>query len=737
MEEKWLDRKLLPLALVVSGILLLVIATMDSLTRYELALAPFYLLPIALAAWFGGYRWGTLGASLALATWLVADRISGHVYSRPLYAFWSGADRGMAFFAFMIAVVWLSQSQRRLQESNRALQKSEQHFWSLFNNSDVAMFRSRLNGSETLECNEKFLEVVGRTRDEVIGSPTVLLWEKPQAREQMVRQLIAEGRVTDLEFGMVRPSGEVRRCMTSLRLFSQDGVVEGLIQDITERKQAEEALSASEEKFSKTFRSAPILAALSCFENGQLIDVNDLYCQILGFTREELIGRTTIELGIVHQDERERMLGIVEEIGRAKNIEHELYTKNGQRIPCLFSGETFSIGEQKILISMVTDITELRRVEQHERNLEAQLQQSQKMESLGTLVAGVAHNINNVLSVIMGMASLREDSATEPCDKEAYQIIGKVCKRGRDVVKSLIRFAKPDITNQGPFEVHSLIKEVCALLDRTIRNQVKIIESFSEDSLWINGDAGSINHVLVNLCLNAVDAMPNGGTLTLRTTVKEENWVEVTIEDTGIGMTPEVLVHVMEPFYTTKEVGKGTGLGLSMTYGVVKAHGGTIDIASKVGMGTTVRLLFPRVATPISKETVDVPAPTLKLKRVLLVDDEEDVRFLMTRMLRTAGIEEVETTSTGEEALETLLEGELPDVLILDQNMPGITGVQLMARVRDRYPDLPILFSSGQPDIESWEILKQRRVAVISKPFTMEEILAKLAQFAHGPIPGQ
>jgi CheY-like chemotaxis protein len=188
----------------------------------------------------------------------------------------------------------------------------------------------------------------------------------------------------------------------------------------------------------------------------------------------------------------------------------------------------------------------------------------------------------------------------------------------------------------------------------------------------------------------------------------------------------------MEPFFTTKDASTGAGLGLSLVYGVVKANGGTIDIVSRAGMGTNVRLRFPRIPAPVESEAAThEPGLPLKLRKVLLVDDEEDVRFLMTRMFKKAGVGEVETAANGEEALEKLLSGELPDVLILDQNMLGMTGVQVMARVRDRYSDLPILFSSGPPDIESWETLKQPKVGVISKPFTMEEIQAKLALLFH------
>ena len=361
--------------------------------------------------------------------------------------------------------------------------------------------------------------------------------------------------------------------------------------------------------------------------------------------------------------------------------------------------------------------------------------QAEKLESLGTLVAGVAHNLNNVLAIAMGTASLREDFVTEPADREAYRSISGVCLRGREVVKALIHFAQPTLVTQAPFELNSLIQEVCAVLESTTRNRIKIIESLSEESLWINGNSGDINQILVNLGVNSLEAMPDGGILTFRTVILEGNWAEVSVEDTGSGMTPEVLARVMEPFFTTREVGKGTGLGLSMTYGVVKAHGGTINIASQPGKGTTVRLKFARIPAPI--QTKLAPANTtvqsLASMKVFLVDDDEDVRFLMTRMLKKAKVNQVKTFAGGKEVLEIIHLGELPDLIILDQNMPGMNGIQTMEQIRRQHPEMPILFSSGQPDIEEWDCFKLPMVGVISKPFTVDELQTKLALFSHQP----
>jgi CheY-like chemotaxis protein len=293
-----------------------------------------------------------------------------------------------------------------------------------------------------------------------------------------------------------------------------------------------------------------------------------------------------------------------------------------------------------------------------------------------------------------------------------------------------MQFARPTLSSQVPFDLHALIREVCDLLGNTTGHRIRILEAFVEEPLWVSGDAGTINHSVMNLCINAIDAMPRGGTLTLRTAVPEAGWAEVSVVDTGEGMPPEVLAHVLEPFFTTKDVGKGTGLGLSMTYGVIKDHGGTMDISSAPGQGTTVTLRLPRIAAPSRSERSCAPAPSLGAMKVLLVDDDEDVRILTERMLRNAAVRQVRSVSGGEEALASLRSGDTPDLVILDQNMPGLDGVQTLALIREIHPALPILISSGQPGIQDWECFKTRNVFVISKPYSMDEILAKLAQVA-------
>lgn len=559
-------------------------------------------------------------------------------------------------------------------------------------------------------------------------------------------QLVEDGRVS-LEVQLRRKDGSIFWVALDAVKIDENQLL-AFCKDISERKQAEVQLRQAQNQIQKEI--ALKAAIVDCSDDAIIGKTLDGYVtswnrgaeQIFGYSEMEMIG--TSILRIVPSDrtaEEETVLASIRSGRLIQHYETERVRKDGKLIPVSLSVSPIRDNNGEIIgaSKIVRDTTERKRAEENQRLLEAQLQQTQKLKSLGTLVAGVAHNINNVLSIIMGTASLREDGAAQPSDGEAYQIIRKACNRGREVVNSLIHFAQPAVKARAPFELNNLINDVCALLETTSRNQIKIEKWLIEDPLWINGSAGDIDHILVNLGINSLDAMPDGGILTFRTNLLEGNWVEVSIEDNGTGMTPEVLASVLDPFFTTKEVGQGTGLGLSMTYGIVKAHGGTIDIASQPGQGTQVKVRFPRIQAPaVESEPAPVIAPMLSLNpmKVFLVDDDEDVRFLMHRMLKKAGVHQVKVFPGGKEMLEVLSLEELPDLIILDQNMPGLTGSQTMERIRALHPEMPILISSGQPGIREWDRFKLPKVAVISKPFTFDEIQAKLAQFAWVPRAG-
>jgi two-component system, cell cycle sensor histidine kinase and response regulator CckA len=385
----------------------------------------------------------------------------------------------------------------------------------------------------------------------------------------------------------------------------------------------------------------------------------------------------------------------------------------------------------KLVATPASAELERRETERERHKLEERMNQVQRLEALGFLAAGTSHNMNNVLAAILGLASARETVATDEKDRDAFRVICKACERGRGVLDSLLHFARPQLTTCAPVNVNSVLGDLRYILEHTTRMRISVIEQFSEEPVWILGDVGSISHALMNLCINAVNAMPEGGLLTLRTAARGDDWVEVSVEDEGEGMAPEVLMHALEPFYTTKPEGEGTGLGLSMTYGVVKAHGGTLDISSHPGQGTLIQIRLPRIPAPVQAEPPSEAAQPAGPLQILLVDDDELVRVSTVEMLETAGCRATPVRG-GQEALDSLASGAVPDIVLLDLNMPGMDGTETLQRLRALYPELPVLIVSGQPGIEERACFKQPHLGVVPKPFTMKELLSKIAQFTAG-----
>ena len=405
--------------------------------------------------------------------------------------------------------------------------------------------------------------------------------------------------------------------------------------------------------------------------------------------------------------------------GVVQEIHYSLPLREGVRY---FEARVAPCTEDTV-ISIVRDVTERKQSEEEQHRLLERMHQVQRLEALGVLVAGVSHNLNNVLSAIMAAAELQEMRTSDPKDLETYRIINTACLRGRDVVRSLTHFARSTLVVQVPIDLHALLQEVKALLVNVTLNRLKIVEEFYPEPLWIMGDPGSLNHAIMNLCINSMDAMPHGGTVTFKTNYADPpGVVALEVVDTGEGMDPEVLSRAIEPFYTTKAVGKGTGLGLSMTHGVIKAHQGTMSISSSPGLGTIIELSIPRIPAPVPTQASIHQTMVMESLDILLVDDDYDVRYLVSRMLTRAGMR-VNSALCGEDALDLLRTGPLPDLIILDQNMPGMDGAQTLDQIRRVHPTLLVLISSGQPDIDEWECFKQPHTAVINKPFEIKELL--------------
>ncbi len=395
-------------------------------------------------------------------------------------------------------------------------------------------------------------------------------------------------------------------------------------------------------------------------------------------------------------------------------------------------------GPARLIVSH-TDITDLKLAEERRLQLERLLLRSQKMESLGSLAGGVAHDMNNVLGSVLGMASMHQELQPpgSPVHK-AFSIIAQASHRGVDLVRRLLDFARRDLAE--PIEVHlnALIQEEVQMLEHTTLGQVHFALDLERDLRTIWGDPSALVHTIMNLCINALDAMPGGGTLTLRTRNAEPDWVHVEVEDNGSGMPREVLEKALDPFFTTKPPGKGTGLGLSIVYSTVKAHRGTVELQSETGRGTKVILRFPIFETKEPKELPQVeprPAATGRRLDILVVDDDEVLRSTLESILLCLG-HRVSLARDGEEALERLAAGDGAQVVLLDVNMPGLGARGTLPRLRDLRPDLPVLLATGRVDQAALELAQAYPgVTLLAKPFGMDELRRHLNNLKGLPQP--
>ena len=544
---------------------------------------------------------------------------------------------------------------------------------------------------------------------------------------------LASGSVQELHYSLPL-NGKDRQFEARVVASSEEQTIT-IVRDVTEHMRAEE-----------TLREAYRLnqAILQSAREGVVVYDLDLRYQVWNPFMEHLTG---IPAGEVLGHHPLEVFPFLQEVGVIELLEKVLAGKEVAPVDFPFqipatgrSGWTIDAcaplcdGEGKIIgvIETVTDISARKLAEEEFARLQAQLQQSQKMESLGILAGGVAHDMNNVLGAILGLASLHLSNQPEGSPlHRAFHTISKAAGRGGQMVKGLLSFARQTPAENHELDLNALLKEQANLLERTTLANVVLLLDLEQELRSIRGDASALTHAFMNLCVNAVEAMPEGKTLILRTRNVDNDWIEVVVEDTGAGMSPEILAKAMDPFFTTKEVGKGTGLGLSMVHSTVKAHRGQLAIQSDPGKGTRVMLRFPAcerealTATEAPAESAPMASGGLK---VLLVDDDDLIQSSVQIILEALGYMEVSSAGSGEEALAMVTAGLNPEVIILDMNMPGLGGTGTLPRLRALRPEVPVILSTGRVDQTALDLAAAHPgVSFLPKPFTLGELQQCLA----------
>ncbi|WLT30320.1 PAS domain S-box protein [Geothrix sp. PMB-07] len=546
----------------------------------------------------------------------------------------------------------------------------------------------------------------------------------------------------DLDYPIVRASDGLRRWVHGQGDIHRDSlgqptVMVGIIQDITERKAAEQSLR----KISVALEQSPLSIIITNPE-GIIEYVNPAFTTVTGYSAEEAIGRNPriLKSGRTPQTAYRTMWATLTR-GETWVGEFENLRKGGEP---LYERATIAPvrDESGALVSYIAikeDITREKHQEAERRSLEFQLHQSQKLESLGSLAGGVAHDMNNVLGAILGLASaLREKAEPFAPEVKSLDTIMTACMRGRGVVKSLLYFAKKDLQEERPIDLNDLVREMSQLLSHTTLKRVLLKLDLQEGLGLLRGDPGALSHALMNLCVNAMDAMPGGGTLCIRTAPSEDGGLRLSVRDTGEGMPPEVLAKAMEPFFTTKPLGKGTGLGLSMVYGTMKAHDGAFRLESQPGQGTEAILTFPAARVEAMAPVIEAPsagAPDEPERlRILLVDDDELIRESVAPLLEVLG-HTVATAPGAEYAIRWLESGQKADLVVLDMNMPGMSGAEALPRILALRPELRVLMATGYSDQEVAPLLEAHSgVSSLRKPFSLKEIQRAIADLNIRPI---
>jgi PAS domain S-box-containing protein len=523
----------------------------------------------------------------------------------------------------------------------------------------------------------------------------------------------------------------------SKRLFTQSdmsllmGVASQIAVSITNAHSFQK-LQESEERYRTLFEDSrdPIFITT---KEGDFIDVNRSMLDLFAYTREEMLGMNIMQ---IHSNHDNRVV-LIEEFhkGPLRDFETRFIKKDGTQMECLLTAATRRADDGGIpgYQGIIRDITERKKNEKERRNLEAQLMQAQKMEAIGTIAGGVAHNFRNILTVIsMNSQMLQMRYSEDASLQKIAEVLNSYVDRGAKLVSGLMQFArKQDKKEFQHFDLTSVLEETYELISKSFDKMIDIRLSVPE-SLPVLGDRYGLSQALMNLCTNASDAMPGGGTLHIEAHRREDKAV-VMVSDTGCGMDKATQEKCLDPFFTTKEVNKGTGLGLSTTYGIVKEHGGEIHVNSEIDNGTTFVLSFP--IDQSGEKTTQKQAAEIAYghgQKILIVDDEDDMCRSMAEILSEIGYK-AESVNTGRQAIAKYLSWR-PDVVLLDRNMPGMDGISCGEKIIKFDPHAKIVIISGYDEHGPVALNKERKKFIrgyLTKPVNINELSSVLVRLLY------
>jgi two-component system, cell cycle sensor histidine kinase and response regulator CckA len=637
-------------------------------------------------------------------------------------------------------------SQRKRAES--ALQESENAFRVMFEAASIGMAQIEVKTRQWLRVNQKLCAITGYPAEELLRMRIPdITHPEDRERDWEFFQRACEGETPSggLEKRYVRKDGTVTWVNVNLTLVfdlaRRQQQILAVIVDITERKLAQEALRKSEERFRTLFELAPDGIYLCDFE-GRLVDCNRALEELAGAAKEQLIGKSLLASNLFSESDRLKMLEVLARStrGEATGPEEYLIRSGDQAVPVEIRTFPINLPGEAVVLGDARDISE-------RTQLEAKLRHAQKMEGIGQLASGIAHDFNNLLAIIhlnSGLLQIESGQSSTQVSDYLDHVVGAV-ERAANLTRQLLIFSRKEKVQPKPLVLNELVSNMVKMLKRLIREDIDLECCYSDGLPFVQADPGMLEQVVLNLVINARDAMPDGGRLLIRTdTIRLEGglhlhpeahagqFVTLTVSDTGEGIAPENLDRIFEPFFTTKEPGKGTGLGLATVYGIVKQHGGWIEVASRLGQGATFRVFLaasPPPATPVPVSmTMELRGGT---EAILLVEDDYSLRAIVRQLLQAYNYTVYEA-GCGQEALGVWeRHAGVIALLLTDIIMPrGVNGWALAEQLRARMPGLKVVFMSGyceEASAASAAVLQTGRY-FLRKPFSTASLIQMVRQ---------